>query len=290
MRPQFLLAGLFLNILGIAVAMHLGARLDFAKAFGFQILVSSLQLAGASANEYADFESDRMNTNRTWFSGGSGVLASGALGRDVAMVLAVFWGFIALLCSIVLSVGMGAPYALLGLTLIGLALALSYSLRPFRLSYTGLGEVTMAVMVSLLVPIASFLVQMGRYDNIILTASVPLFFQMLGLMMVVESPDYAADWRAGKRNLVVRLGRLTSWRLSLLFLILAAASAFYSGLFGVPWLAASVAGVFLLMEALYVYLAEAHIRSMAVMFWSTAVVCGFYLLVIAILAAGFALS
>jgi 1,4-dihydroxy-2-naphthoate octaprenyltransferase len=137
---------------------------------------------------------------------------------------------------------------------------------------------------------ASFLVQMGRYDNTILTASVPLFFQMLGLMMVVESPDFAADIRVGRRNLVVRLGRLTSWRLGFVFLILAAASAFYSGLFDVPWPAATVAGAFLMMEALYVYLAEAHTRSMAVMFWSTAIVCGFYLLVIAVLAAGFALS
>lgn len=288
MRPQFLVAGLFLNILGITVAMHLGARFDLAKAFGFQIVVSSLQLCGACANEYADTESDRINVNRTWFSGGSGMIPSGALGRSSAVALAMFWAFVALLSSFILTLGMGVSHALLVLTVIGLALALSYSLRPMMMSYRGLGELSMGIMVSVLVPVTSYIVQSGRYDDLILTVSIPLFFQMLALMMVVELPDYAADMQAGKRNLVVRLGRLASWRLGLVFLIVAAGAMLFGGLFGIPWIAALVAGVFLLIELIYIFVAEEHIGSRTVMFWSTAISCGFYILVIAALAAGFA--
>jgi 1,4-dihydroxy-2-naphthoate octaprenyltransferase len=290
MRPQFLIAGLFLNILGITVATHLGAEFDLWKAFVFQLVVWSVQMAGASANEYADVETDALNTNRTWFSGGSGMIPSGHLGRDVAMVFAFLWGIVALLLSVMLSAAMGVTYVVPGLTIIGLGLALSYSLRPMRLSYIGLGEGAMGVMVSVMVPVASFMTLEPRYDQTVLVASVPLFFQLLALMMVVEYPDYEADTRSGKRNLVVRMGRLASWRLGVLMLIIAAASAFYGMMFGVPGVAAAVAGTFLLIEGLYFLMIEPHLRSKAIVFWSTAISGGFYILVMAILALGFALA
>jgi 1,4-dihydroxy-2-naphthoate octaprenyltransferase len=288
MRPQFLIAGLFLNILGIAAATYLGATIDLWKALVFQLVVWSLQMAGASANEYADVETDGLNVCRTWFSGGSGVISSGALGRGVAMAFAVLWGIVALASSVLLSVAMGVTYVISGLTVIGLVLALSYSLRPLKFSYIGLGELSMGVMVSILVPLASFIVQTDRVDRTVLVASVPIFFQILALLMVTEYPDFEADTRVGKRTLVVRLGRLTSWRLGILLLIVAASSAFFGGLFGIPGVAALVAGVFLLMEALFFFIAEKYLISRAIMFWSTAVSCGFYVLVIAVLAFGLA--
>jgi len=287
MRPQFLIAGLFLNILGVAVAIHLGAHFDLAKVFVFQIVVASLQMAGAAANEYADVETDRINANRTWFSGGSGVIASGALGRDVAMMFTFVWGIVALLAGMILSVALGVTYVLPAMTILGLALALSYSLWPLKLSYIGLGELTMGVMVSIMVPIAAFLVLHEKYDGLILTASLPVFFQLLALMMVVQYPDYEADMRTGKRNLVVRLGKQTSWRIGVILLLIAAASSFYGALFGIPAVVGVSAGMFLLMEALFFFIAESHLRSRTIMFWSTAISSGFYILVVALLAVGF---
>jgi 1,4-dihydroxy-2-naphthoate octaprenyltransferase len=140
--------------------------------------------------------------------------------------------------------------------------------------------------VSVFVPVAAFLVQTPRFDSIILLASIPLVFQMIALMLVVQYPDFDADMRTGKRNLVVLLGRQASWRVGLLMLIIGAAAAFYGGLFGLPGVAAMMAGVFLVMEALFFFVVEGHLRSKAIMFWSTAISCGFYILVIAMLALG----
>jgi 1,4-dihydroxy-2-naphthoate octaprenyltransferase len=179
-------------------------------------------------------------------------------------------------------------YVIPGLTAVGLVLALSYSLRPLKLSYNGLGELSMGLMVSVLVPLASFMVQTDGYDQTVLVAIAPIFFQLMALLMVLEYPDFEADTRAGKRSLVVRLGRKTSWRLGVLLLIAAAASAFYGGLVGIPGVAAVVAGIFLLIEAVFFFIVEKHLPSKTIMFWSTAVSCGFYILIIAMLAFGFA--
>jgi 1,4-dihydroxy-2-naphthoate octaprenyltransferase len=287
-RPQFLAAGFFLTVLGTAIAAHDGA-FDLWRAVVFLIVAWSLQIVGATANEYADVETDRMNTNRTWFSGGSGMIVSGAVKRDTAMVLAIMVSMFALIVGLLMSVVMGVTYVVPMLVVIGMGLGLSYSIRPLRLVYRGLGELAMGMMVSVMIPVGAFLAQDGRLDSAVILAAVPLFFQLIGLMMVVQHPDYDADRRAGKRNLVVILGKDMSWRLGVFMLIIAAATAFYGALFGLPVVSAFAAGAFLVIEALYMILLEKHLGSKAVVFWSTVISCGFYILVISILAAGFVL-
>ncbi len=285
-RPQFLAAGLVLTVLGTAVAVHDG-MFDLWSAVVFLAVVWSLQIIGATANEYADVESDRINTNRTWFSGGSGMIVSGAVKRDTAMVLAIMLSMFALIVGLLMSVFMEVTYLVPLLVVIGMGLGLSYSIRPLRLVYRGLGELAMGIMVSVMIPVGAFLVQDDKFDGAVILAAIPLFFQLLGLMMVVQRPDYEADKRTGKRNLVVILGRSISWRLGVIMLFIAAATAFYGALFGLPAVPAFVAGIFLVIEALYMILLERHLGSKAVVFWSIVVSCGFYVLVISILAAGF---
>lgn len=285
LRPQFLIAGLSLNALGIAVAMFAGSSFDFEKALVFQLIVTSLQLAGATANEYADVESDRLNKNRTWFSGGSGVIASGELSRSFALEAALAFSLAALLLGVFLVTAMGVSLLVLALVALGLVLALSYSLKPLRFAYNGAGEVSMAVMVSLLVPVSSFLVQHGSIDRVVVLASAPLVFQMLSLMMVVQYPDYEADLETGKRNMVVRLGRHRAWRMGILMLLVGAAASFLGGLTGLPGLAAGAVGTALVIEALLFASIERKLESRRVVFWSTAATCGFYVLAIGAMAA-----
>lgn len=289
-RPQFLIAGLFLNMLGAAAAYHLGSSIDLTKLLTFQWIISSCQLAGAVANEHADAGTDGINKNRTWFSGGSGEFALGRIGRRTVLLLGAFWTISAIAGMTVLSFALGGGVGLFGVMLVGLALTLAYSLRPLRLSYRGAGELTMGAMVSFLGPTASFLAQNGGWDNIILAVTAPLVFQMMALMMVVESPDFEADSVAGKRNLVVRLGKDRAWTLGIAMLFLGAASALMGTSLGLPGTAAASLALILVLEVGFFWGVRGIVRNDGSFFWSTAGVSGFYILAIgatAFLLAGF---
>jgi 1,4-dihydroxy-2-naphthoate octaprenyltransferase len=285
LRPQFLIAGVALNLLGTAVALHLGASMDWAKFAMFQLVISSSQLAGACANEYADTASDRLNANRTWFSGGSGMIISGRVtSRTVASAI-LFWAGLALVAALVLAFPMNAGALSFVLVAVGLSLALTYSLRPLMLSYRGLGEIAMAFMVSFLTPVVSSYVISGAFHELVVWASVPLVLQLLGLMMVVEYPDRDADLAAGKNNLVVRLGVGQSWSLGILMLVAGGAVAIGGIAGGLPTLAAIISGAILLAEALIFWVIGRTPESRTKAFWSPAISCGFYVLVIMVLAA-----
>ncbi len=292
LRPQFLIAGLALNLLGAAVAAHLGSDISLSKLLAFQLVISSCQLAGAIANEYADTGTDAINKNRTWFSGGSGEFALGRISRRAVIALGVFWTMSAIAGMSILSFLLGGGVGLFILMSVGLVLTLGYSVEPLKLSYRGAGELTMGAMVSFLGPTASFLAQHGSWDNSILAVTIPLVFQMMALMMVVEYPDFEADSVAGKRNLVVRLGRDRAWTFGIAMLILGAALALFGMELGLPAAAAVAMALILLSEVAFFWGVRAIVRRKPSFFWSTAGVSGFYILAIgatAVLLAGISL-
>ena len=280
LRPQFLVAGLFLNLLGAAVAAHLGSDINITRLLTFQLIISSCQLAGAVANEYADTATDAINKNRTWFSGGSGEFALGRIGRRAVIALGFFWTTSAVAGMSVLSFLLGGGVGLFALMIVGLVLTLGYSVRPLKFSYRGAGELTMGAMVSFLGPTASFLAQHGSWDNSILAVTIPLVFQMMALMMVVEYPDFEADSIAGKRNLVVRLGRDRAWAFGTAMLLLGAVSALMGTALGLPSTAAVAMALILLLETAFFWGVQGIVRKKPSFFWSTAGVSGFYILAI----------
>ena len=272
------------------MAVHLGSTIDWVKAGVFQLLVWSAQLAGAVVNEYADVATDSINKNRTWFSGGSGVFAKGFLGRNTVIALAVFLTIVNIAAMMTITFVFEAGPLVLTLMAIGLVLALGYSLRPLMFSYRGAGELTMAGMVSFLAPTTSFLVQHGSWDSSTLSLAVPIMFQMLALMMVVEYPDYEADKTANKRNLVVRLGRERAWRLGLGFLVMGAATALAGMMFGLTASVSVLVAAILGAEAVLFWMLEKRVRANPAYWWATAGTAGFYILVLASAAAVLASS
>ena len=269
---------MFLNLLGAALALHLGFDLSWARLLVYQLVISSCQLAGAVANEYADTKTDMMNKNRTWFSGGSGEFAFGRIDRSVVIALGVFWTISAAAGMAVLSFVLGGGAGLLVLMILGLVLALGYSVWPLKISYRGMGELAMAGMVSFLGPAASFLAQSGSWDNSILFVTLPLVFQMMGLMIVVQYPDFEADSEAGKKNLVVRLGRERAWTIGIVMFLLGAVFACSGVWFRIPGTVAVTVAVILLLESAFFWGIRGIVREKPSFLWSTAGAAGFYIL------------
>jgi 1,4-dihydroxy-2-naphthoate octaprenyltransferase len=204
-RPLFLLSGVLLNVLGILVARSQGATIDLPSVLIGQALVTSIQLMTHYCNEYFDLETDRLSdSDRTWFSGGSGVLAHGDLSPAVARRAAIF----CLISSTVLIVIAGAHSNwmwIIGATaLIG---AWFYSAPPVRLVGQGWGELATSIIVALLVPMTGYVMQTNQIDLILFEICAPLTLILVAAMIAVHVPDYSADSMTRKRTLVVRVGR-----------------------------------------------------------------------------------
>ena len=99
----------------------------------------------------------------------------------------------------------------------GVVIGFFYTAPPFKLAYRGVGELARLVATPLIV-LGSFLVQVplaspeAFYQNvwplsIALASSLAVAFLNTGALYIFEFPDYDADIAAGKKNLVVRLGR-----------------------------------------------------------------------------------
>jgi 1,4-dihydroxy-2-naphthoate octaprenyltransferase len=211
-RPIFLGGGFILYALGAAIAARHGHAIDWSRYLVGQGAVTAFQLMTHYANDYFDYDADRANATPTKWSGGSRVLAAGELPRHVALVAALVLAALGIIASIALA-GAGA-LAMPTLALV-LVLAWEYSAPPLRLCATGLGELTTALVVTVLVPWLGFYLQApsGGGERALVLTIVPLALLQIAMLLAIEFPDANSDAATGKRTLVVRLGSTAAARL-----------------------------------------------------------------------------
>jgi 1,4-dihydroxy-2-naphthoate octaprenyltransferase len=149
-------------------------------------------------------------SERTPFSGGKRIIVDGLLSRHEAMVVA--FAFFALATAAGLAIVVFREPSVLLLGVIGMSLAYFYHAPPLALSYRGWGELAVAVSYGPIIACGTFLVQRHSIGTDIALASVPLGIAVMAFLWINEFPDARADAAAGKRTLVVRLGRLRASR------------------------------------------------------------------------------
>lgn len=204
-RPIFLMGGFMLYALGVAAAVYEGANFDLGRYLTGQILVTCIQLMTHYANEYYDQPGDNLNTrNRTWFSGGSGVLAEGTFPPEMALTAARLFAGLGLVMLVVAATQVPV---ILVLGLISFFGAWFYSAPPIALVSTGWGELSASLVVAFLVPLVAYTMQTGgTISPTILLISIPLVLVHLAMLIAFQIPDWNADQAVGKRTLAVRLG------------------------------------------------------------------------------------
>ncbi len=142
---------------------------------------------------------------RSPFSGGKRVIVDGLLSRAETAVVAGLFYAVAIAAGLAIVV-LREP-AVLWLGMFGVALAFFYHAPPLRLAYRGLGELAVATAYGPVIAAGTYLVQRGQLDADVLVASIPLGIAVGAFLWINEFPDARADAAAGKRTLVVRLGR-----------------------------------------------------------------------------------
>ncbi|MET0793180.1 MAG: prenyltransferase [Polyangiaceae bacterium] len=205
-RPKFLAGGLLLYGLGAVLAAVAGVRTDWSRYFWGQAVVSTTQLMTHYANDYFDLEADRVNTTPTRWSGGSRILPSGQLAPRVALTAALALAGCALLSALLTAQRARSAALVLPLSLLIVAFSWAYSAPPLRLLGRGLGELTTALVVTLLTPLLGFYLQSEVIRWLPVLACLPLCGLQFSMLLTIELPDAASDAALGKRTLVVRRG------------------------------------------------------------------------------------
>lgn len=246
-RPAFAPASVAPVLVGTAWGYRAAGRIDWAVAVLALFATLLVHLGANVLNDVADDASgtDRINQARIFpYTGGSRFIQNGILSASEMTV----WGVTLLVAAALLGltlIELRGP-AILVFGLIGVALGVSYSLPRIQLAARGIGEAAIAVAFGVLPVTGAAWLQSGRVDEASILISVPVSLWVAAILLMNEVPDQAADARAGKATLVVRLGMNATRRVYLGLHATACAAFLLAGALRlVPWWIAILAIVLL---------------------------------------------
>jgi 1,4-dihydroxy-2-naphthoate octaprenyltransferase len=208
-RMPIVLAVIPIFLLGVLFALRNNVNFSLPNfLWGFCILFI-IEIAASFANDYFDYEADKHN-QQFGFSGGSGVLLMYPELLPFAKWASIVMFLSALLLTTVFIFVTSFP--LWGLGYIGIAVFFCwfYTAPPLRFVYRGLGELP-HMLAGVMFPGWGYFILTGTLTLDLLLFAIP--FGLLGLTVILnfEIPDMEADIHGGKRNMVVRKGRLFSF-------------------------------------------------------------------------------
>ena len=203
-RLPFLAGSIIPVILGAAWAL----RFNSFSLQLFLICVAGMAALHSGANlinDYFDSQgSDPVNRRITPFSGGSRAIQDGGVPPGVVVVMALFCFAVGSGVGIWL-VWLGRPLVML-IGLLGLGGAWAYSAPPLQLMSRGWGEVVIFFAFGPLVTLGTYYVMSGSLSWPAFAIGAPQGFFIAAVIWINQFPDYEADRKANKKNLVVRLG------------------------------------------------------------------------------------
>lgn len=223
-RPEFLLLSLALVFLGTAISLNDG----YFNWLRFLLTMFGLLLAHTSVNvlnDYFDYKSGiDFETNRTAFSGGSGILTQGLLKPQNVYIFGVASLLTAFPIGVYLTIISG--WQLLPLIIFGGFCIYFYT--SFLTKWL-IGELWAGLGLGMLPVLGTYYIQVGSYSLDTFIASLAPFFLTANLLLLNEFPDFNADKKGGRYNLVIALGKRKASRLYVLIM----AATYFSIIFGV---------------------------------------------------------
>ncbi|MFC1953939.1 prenyltransferase [Chloroflexota bacterium] len=200
-RPQFLLLSVVLAFLGTCIAWHDGFfHLGYALLAFFGLLLTHISVN--VLNDYFDYRSGiDLETRRTPFSGGSGILPAALLTPRQVFWLGMGSFLLAIPIGIYFLIVRG--WLLLPLLLVAAVCVLLYTPIILRLKWP---EWSPGVGLGALPVLGAYFVQTGDYTLPAVIASIPSGILVHNLLLLNEFPDVEADSKAGRKTLPITMG------------------------------------------------------------------------------------
>jgi 1,4-dihydroxy-2-naphthoate octaprenyltransferase len=248
-RPKFFPASVLPVLIGTTWGIQVTG--SFALSVFALALLATVCVHAASnvLNDVGDDSggTDRQNEDRIYpYTGGSQFIQKGIMSAPEMARLGISLLTAAAIAGLLLIVLKGTMVLYFGL--VGVALAVLYSLGPVRLSSLGLGESAVAVAFGVVPVAGAAWLQGATLDSTLLVVSLPVSLWVTAILLINGVPDIAADGATGKRTLPVRLGLTATGLLYVILHVVAAAATAWLALAGaLPMLAPLVpAGLLIL--------------------------------------------
>jgi 1,4-dihydroxy-2-naphthoate octaprenyltransferase len=210
-RPKFFPASAFSVLIGTAWGVQATGGFS-ASVFALALLATVCVHAASNVlNDVGDDSggTDRQNKDRIYpYTGGSQFIQKGIMSAPEMARLGISLLTVAAIAGLVLIVLKGTMVLYFGL--VGVALAVLYSLGPAHLSSLGVGETAVAIGFGIVPVAGAAWLQGAPLDSTVLIVSLPASIWVAMILLANEVPDIAADGATGKRTLPVRLGLTTT--------------------------------------------------------------------------------
>ncbi len=207
-RAPFLTASITPVLLGTAIAWALTGTFLWDVFLLALVAGVCLHLGANISNDYFDHRSGADDINVEFvrpFTGGSRVIQQGLLTpREVLAGSMVFFA-IAVVIGVYLAFTRGLLLLVIGA--VGGLSGFFYTAPPVRLVARGIGEGFIGLNFGVLMVLGAYYVQAQDIAWEPIVASLPIALLITGVLYINEFPDLRADEAAGKRTIVVRLGK-----------------------------------------------------------------------------------
>ena len=201
-RPQFLILSVVLAFLGTTIAWHDGYFHLGNAVLAFVGLLSA-HISANVLNDYFDYKSGvDLATNRTPFSGGSGILPAALLKPRQVLWLGLGSFLLALIIGVYFVIATG--WLLLPLLLVAAICVLIYTPFILRLRWP---EWSPGVGLGVLPVLGVYFVQTSAYTLPAIVATIPSGILVHNLLLLNEFPDTEADKKANRKTLPITMGK-----------------------------------------------------------------------------------
>lgn len=223
--PKIWIASVIPMLTAASIAWSFGTYVKPLGVLWFIIAVIGVflvEIAKNALNEVIDFQSGVDPgidaEHRTPFSGGKKSIVDGRLDLTQCLYIAIICFILAAIIGCCLAIFVEPNIFWPGLA--GFALAVIYSMPPFKLCYRGFGEIAVGIAFGPVIVMGMYVLITGRFDMLPFLVSIPIALIIINVLWINQFPDYEVDKEHGKRNLVVRLGkRCASWVYAAIFIL-----------------------------------------------------------------------
>ena len=207
--PKIALASLIPFIAGAALAIDQRGSIEWGLALAAFLAIFLVEVGKNAVNDLYDFRSGAdtavRDDERSPFSGGKRVLVDHLVTERDLVVIA--WIAFAAAGLIGLEIASRSRPELLLLGALAALISILYAAPPFKLASRGLGELAVFAVYGPGIMLGTVLLLRGDVTVEAMVVSIALGFLIANVLLINEVPDERADRLAGKRTLVVRLGR-----------------------------------------------------------------------------------
>jgi len=205
-RAPFFSATIMSAVIAGSLAYSEG-KFSWLYLFGAIFIIAGSNTGINLINDYFDHKSGNDEINKYYgpFSGGSRVIQDKLIKPRSILIVGISSFIIVSLVGLYFVIFVNLHLLWFGLAAV--LLGYFYTASPLRLAYRGLGEILVFLKAGPLAVCGSYLLFTGNITLEALLISIPQGLLITAILFINEFPDYEADKSAGKRHIVVRIGR-----------------------------------------------------------------------------------